>query len=157
MKKIFGLIALFLSFLFIPAFADVSDERDIQDVVAKLNGIISMNPYSLFNKSELIGYRRDQFEMSTNHYKARVTSARDRILNLSNQMKTIKKDTNINDEDRATAMTGSMQEVNGYIAEVDSLTYSYLNEIRWFMPSLTYQRYYKKFQNYYSYLNVTKK
>ena len=157
MKKIFGLIALFLSFLFIPVFADVSNDRDIQDAVAKLNGIVSMNPYSLFNKSELIGYRRDQFEMSTNHYKSRVAAARDRITNLRYQVKSVKNDINISDEERSTKIDGSMQEINGYLAEVDSLTFSYLNEIRWFMPSLTYQRYYKKFQQYYNYLNVTKK
>ncbi|MBQ3640458.1 hypothetical protein II906_00765 [bacterium] len=157
MKKILGLIALFLSFLFVPVFADVSNDRDIQDAVAKLNGIVSMNPYSLFNKSELIGYRRDQFEMSTNHYKARVAAARDRISNLRSQLKSIKNDNSINEEEKSTKLDGSLQEINGYLAEVDSLTFAYLNEIRWFMPSLTYQRYYKKFQNYYSYLNITKK
>ncbi len=154
MKKIIFILSFVFLMFITPAMADILNEDDIDIAVNKLDVLSNFDPYSIFNKSEVIGTRRDQFEMSTNQYKTGVIAAKDRI-NKDKQELFVFKDDQEMPEDQKTVQIGRIyQDVNFTLSQVEMNTYNYVNNLRWFMPTLTYQRYYKGFLDYYQNLDI---
>ena len=154
MKKVFLNLLFVLLMLIAPVNADVFNEADIQEVVSKLDNLATFNPYNFFNKSEIIGYRRDQFEMSTNQYRTTVIAVKDRINKNTQELYVFQDDQQMPEDTKNVQMGRIYQDINFALAELDTSTYNYINNLRWFMPTLTYQRYYKSFLNYYQQLNI---
>ena len=154
MKKLLFIISLIFLMFISPAFADILNEDDIDVVVAKLDGLSSFDPYSIFNKSEVIGNRRDQFEMATNQYRAGVIAVKDHINRNRQELYVIKDDQQMPEDVKAVQIGRIYQDINFAVSQLETATYNYINNLRWFMPTLTYQHYYKGFLGYYQGLNL---
>lgn len=154
MKKLLTTLFFILAMFINPVFADITNQNEIDDALAKLDALSAFDPFQFCNKTELIGYRRDQFNMATDQYRANVIATKDMINRNVQELDFLAANTQMTDSQKNAQHNRIYQDINGNLSNLDSATYSYVNGLRWFMPSLTYQNYYKRFIEYYKSLNI---
>ena len=154
MKKIICLIALFFMFVINSAFA-VYSPYEVEESIAKLEQLAQDDFFSMINKSELIGVRYDTFNMQTMQYQTDIANTAGIFKEKLNKIEIIQNSTDYSDTEKQMQLNNIYQEINSLLNSVDTKTINYINNLGTFMPSITYQRYYKSFIKYYNDLGIT--
>ena len=159
MKKIFFNIIILSVFLFISStsvLALINSENDIDYKILQLSKIADCNVYQFINKSELIGNRADKFENITKLYQNEILSILERLKNISQQIETYSNNDKMSEEEKENAKNSLYHDAETLLYEVDTRTLNYLFSLRNGMPSVSYQRYSKKFKDFYDNLNISR-
>ncbi len=150
-----SVILIFVFGISLNAKAVVTNKYDMQNSVEKLNQLADFDFISLINKSELIGYRLNNFEMLSGEYKRTVIATKDNIVQNINKIDIIENSTDFSDSEKEMQSKQIYNSTDFLLADLNTKTITYLMSLARFMPSITYQRYMKKFQDYYNELNIT--
>lgn len=156
--KIFSFIfSLFIAlFAFCQsANAMVSSDSDIHNKMNKLNVIINTDFISFINKTELIGNRLTHFEMATAQYKNHARMSRDNLQGMLEQTGKIKSSLDMTEADKNMQVSMIYQNATNMLFNMDIATTNYLASLKYVMPSITYSRFIKKYQDFYNGLNLT--
>ena len=132
----------------------IASNSEMQYAVTQLHQLSSFDFSSFVNKNELIGYRLDMFNMATLQYKRNVDVAKEKIFSGLNKIDIINNSSDYSDTDKEIQIRQIYQEADMALSDVNSETINYLINLRRNMPTLTYQHYVKKFQNYYNSLAI---
>lgn len=150
------LLLFFAFFAFVlNANATISSEYDINRKMEQLREIAQYDYISLINKNELIGYTLDSFNMASSQYKNSAYLAIEHFNSILSQIDTIKNSSDFSDSDKQLQISKLYQDADATLYNLDSQTMNYLFSIRNFMPSITYQRFVKKFQAFYNEFQLT--
>ena len=156
-KLINCLFALFLAlFSFVQgAFAFVTSDAEIKQKINKLNVIMNTDYISFINKADVVGYRLSSFEMQNANYK---NQARMNIENLNNiliQLNDVRNSLELSDTDKNMQVAKLYQQAKNILFGMDNVTMNYLMSLNTIMPTITYERFVKRFQDFYNGLNLT--
>ena len=157
MKKILSLLSI-LCIVFFSAISTVEavvySEYDIDVAIQKMNELASRDLLSFVNRNELIGFRLENVNMATMQYQTTVKATADSLVNMRNRIDIVKNSADFSDSEKNMQINQIYQEADASISNTTSKTVMYLIELRNSMPTITYQRYVKKFQEYYNQLNL---
>lgn len=157
MKKILSLLSI-LCIVFFSAISSVEavvySEYDIDVAIQKMNELASRDLLSFVNRNELIGFRLENVNMATMQYQTTVKATADSLVNMRNRIDIVKNSADFSDSEKNMQINQIYQEADASISNTTSKTVMYLIELRNSMPTITYQRYVKKFQEYYNQLNL---
>ena len=157
MKKILNLLSI-LCIVFFSAISSVEavvySEYDIDVAIQKMNELASRDLLSFVNRNELIGFRLENVNMATMQYQTTVKATADSLVNMRNRIDIVKNSADFSDSEKNMQINQIYQEADASISNTTSKTVMYLIELRNSMPTITYQRYVKKFQEYYNQLNL---
>ena len=161
MKKLIKLfiipiLMVVMSFSFaLNAKAVINSEYDIQYKLEKLTTLKNFDFFSIINKNELIGYRLENFNMSSTYYVNNVISVMDSLRNILNQIDIVKNSADYSDTEKSMQLNKLYQDANTALNDLDIKTMNFIIEARNYMPSMTYQKYAKKFREYYNSLEIS--
>lgn len=158
MKKfltVLTLTALLSFFLAVNSFAAIESTADINSKITTLSQLASADLEGLVSKSELIGDRLDTFNMLTAQYQNEVNVSQERMRSIIKQIEVLRVDQNIPESEKNVQITKSYQEVTTMLYNLDSKTIQYLYSIKRIMPTISYQKYARKFKEYYNSLDIT--
>ncbi len=150
MKKIlFNLFIIFSVFLFTisSAFAEIKTVADIDKKIISLKVIYNTDFTTFYNKTELIGNATDNFINYTENYKRSAYMTATKLENIKKQI------SELTGEDKSK-QTALLFEAEDCLFEFDNKTFMYIESLRRFVPSITYQRYQAKFNTFYNSLNL---
>lgn len=156
-KKLLSVLSFILMFLFaslLSAQAIVTSQNDMKVTVDKLNNLARTDFISFVNKNELVGYRLNSYQMATESYRRNVYDAIERFNTGIDKIDLVNNSTDFSDTEKEMQINQILHEGDMTISDLNSKTISYLISLKGFMPSVTYQRYLKKFQTYYNSLNL---
>lgn len=157
-KKLLLIFTLILTAIFgccLQSKAYIGSEQDIQNKIVQVRELSQFNFLSLINKNELVGYRLDDFRMSSQFYANSIVVVADNLNNILNQIELIKNSSDLTDTEKNMRIRQLYQDADAALYDVDTKTINYLIDIRRPMPTITYDKYIKKFQQYYNGLNLT--
>jgi len=159
LKKIIftGIVSLFVSVALLvnSAQAAIMNNNDINKKITALKTLSQKDFYTMFNKSAIIGMKRERYELVTSQYKSNVEAA-------LTQLKTIQKDaqylqnTKMAKDEKNTKINTLYQNADTLLYNLDSKTSQYIEDIGEILPNITYSRFQKKFYDFYNNLNITK-
>lgn len=150
------LLTAVLMFSFaISALAAMSSIRDIEVKVNGLNQLSSFNINSFVNKSDMIGDRLQNFNLATAQYQNSVIMTKESLKAILNQIQFIQNAKDITSVERATQLNRLYQDAEAALYDVDSKTLQYLYSVKPLMPTVTYQKFNKRFKAYYQDLNIS--
>ena len=147
-------IALFM-FIALNSFAAITSSIEIDEKIDQLNKIVDLNIYSFINKTDLIGERALDFEVNTTQYKKDTILAIESLKDLLNQIDLIKSSNDISSEEKNIQISRLYQEADKILYNIDSKTIQYIYMLHHSMPTITYQRFSKKFREFYNNLSLT--
>lgn len=155
LKKLFCFICLLVFALPLAANAAVRSEGDAITKMNKVQTIVDYDFYSFFNKSELIGNNLTNYNISTSQYKQAARSTKELINSSLSQAKMLRDSIDLTTEDRDLKMRKIYQDIDAALYSLDSQTLSYIFAMRNIMPTITYQRFVKRFEAFYNSLGLT--
>ena len=155
LKKLFCFICLLVFALPLAANATVKSESEAITKMNQVQTIIDYDFYSFFNKSELIGNNLTNYNISTSQYKQAARSTKEMIRSSLSQAKMIRDSIDLTPEDRVLKMGKIYQDIDAALYSLDSQTLSYIFAMRNIMPTITYQRFVKRFEAFYNSLGLT--
>ncbi len=159
MKKLLGIIIFtFLAIFSLTAnsaFALVFSQDEALDTIDKLDTIASADLFSMVNKSELIGIRYENFTMLTKQYQSEVLGTANLLRDKLNKINIILNSADYSDTEKQMQSNALYQEINLALNTIDTRTMNYIFALRDYMPSITYQRYNKRFSEYYNSFDIT--
>ena len=146
-------VLLFSSVL--SAFSATSSVYDISSNINKLTQLAECDFNSMINKSDLIGNRAQNFDMLTSQYKNDVLNNKENMTNIIKQIEILNNSLELSESDKIMQIGRLYQEVDSMLYVIDSRTSQYLYSIARIMPTITYQRYFKKFKEFYNQLDIS--
>ena len=158
MKNKFLNIILAAAVFFVMALnanALIRSDADIYASINRLNSLVVYDFNSLFNKSEIIGYRLDSFNYSTLQYKNAARNVYEYFNSVIGQINTINNSTEISNTDKQLQISNLYQNAEAALYDLNSKSVNYLISLRGVMPTITYQKYVKSFVKYYNSLQLT--
>lgn len=155
LKKLFCFICLLVFALPLTANAAVRSEGEAITKMNKVQTIVDYDFYSFFNKSELIGNNLTNYNISTSQYKQAARSTKELINSSLSQAKMLRDSIDLTTEDRDLKMRKIYQDIDAALYSLDSQTLSYIFAMRNIMPTITYQRFVKRFEAFYNSLGLT--
>ena len=135
--------------------AAITSKYDLQNTVNKLDNLANFDCLSLINRNELIGNRLNGFIMRTSEYQRMVITTKDSIIEGLSRIDFIENSGDYSDSEKAMQLREVYNNANYALSDLNSKTINYIMSMANYMPSLTYQKYIVKFQNYYNSLNLT--
>lgn len=158
MKKkllsILSIACLLLFFCISNAFAYVNSKNDMNNVVKKLDQLYEFDCSTFINKGELIGVKLDSFNFLTDTYKRQVSLTRETIVNSMNKIDIVQNSEDFSDTDKEMQINQLYKDCNSAIADLHNKTMIYLKDLRAELPTITYERYKNKFNNYFNSLQI---
>ena len=138
----------------VSANALVDSSYNLDLTIQNLDTLASADLNVLVNKSDLVGERRQNFDLLTAQYLNEVRLARQNLINIQNQLNiSSASDSEASD---SSYKTGKLyQEAEAAIFDLESKTINYLYSIQVIMPTVSYQKYSKKFRAFYNSFNFT--
>lgn len=155
LKKLFCFVCLLVFALPLAANAAVRSEGEAMTKMNQVQTIIDYDFYSFFNKSELIGNNLVNYNISTSQYKQAARSTKELISSSLSQAKMLRDAIDLTPEDRELKMRKIYQDIDAALYSLDSQTLSYIFAMRNIMPTITYQRFVKRFEAFYNSLGLT--
>lgn len=157
-KKLFLTLSVIFTMFF--AFgsgvqAYIDSEQAIDNKVMQLKELHEFDFLSIVNKGELIGYRLNDFQMQSRAYANTILVAIDNLKNINQQIQLIQKSQELSFSDKEMRIRKLYQDADMALYDVDTKTSNYLIDLRNIMPTLTYDRYLRSFQDYYNSLDLT--
>ncbi len=155
LKKILCLICFTILAFPLSAQALITSDAEAMEKVESIQALASFDFYSLFNKSELIGYNLTSYNVTTSQYKQNAMATIELIRSSLSQIQLVRNSMDMTDEDKNIQINKLYQDIDGSLYALDSQTLNYIYSLRSIMPTITYQRFVKKFEEYYNSLQLT--
>lgn len=152
--KFLLLAALFFTSL-LPANALILNDYDLNQGIAKLQRLFDHDYMTMINKSELIGYRLGNYNMLTSQYKNNAFLAIEECKKNLKQIQLVRNSSEYSDTEKQMQINILYQDCDRILYDIDNKTSTYLYSCRQNMPTITYQRYVKRFLEYYNSLHLT--
>ena len=156
-KKLLGvisLVCLLMVSVCSEAWAAIYSQSDINNVSRKLMQVSTIDMMSFVNKSDLVGYRYSSFQMQSEQYKRSISATITNLQSISNKINIIKNSIDYSDSEKEMQTRQLYQEADTAVYNVNTLTINYLMDLKQTMPTVTYQKFIKRFQEYYNGLNI---
>lgn len=158
MKKLLGLLTL-VCLLFFSAITDanaaINNKYELRAAADKVSEIARYDVLSFVNKNELIGYMLDNFNLRAMDYQRIAQYHAENMYGYITQIEIIENSVDFSDTEKEMKCRQFYQYADTSLADLNSKTISYLVGLRDMMPTITYQRYVKRFLDYYNDLNLT--
>ena len=157
-KKLFLALTIILTMFFAfssDAKAQILSDQDVIMKIQQVEELFDFDFLSLVNRGELVGYRLDDFRMQSQVYANTIYVAIDNLKNISSQIQYIRASQEISNTDKEIRIRKLYQDADLALYDIDNKTANYLINLKYSMPSITYERYLKKFQEYYNGLDLT--
>ena len=157
-KKLFLTFTVIFAMFFalsLDAKAYISSDQDIINKKKQVEELYKFDFLSLVNRGELIGYRLDDFRMQSQGYANTIYVAIDNLNNISSQIQFIRNSQELSNTDKDMRIRKLYQDADMALYDIDNKTSNYLINLKYSMPSITYDRYLRKFQDYYNSLDLT--
>lgn len=157
-NKLFGLVftMFFVLFAFAQnAFAAIYSDADIYQKINQLNVISNTDFISFINKADVVGYRLANFEMTSSNYKNYIRMTTEQLTTLLKQIQEVRNTTELSDADKNMQISKMYQDATALLFNVDTQTMNYLMSMNRTMPTITYSRFVKNYQDFYNGLNLT--
>ena len=135
--------------------ATIYSEADIYQKIYKLNMLIEQDFVSFVNKSDLVGYRLESFKMSASNYKNVARMTVEKLRKMLEQINSINQSSEFSDSDKAMQISRIYQEATTDLYNMDTQTINFMIGLNQFMPTITYSRFVKKYQEFYNGLDIT--
>lgn len=155
LSKIILVLALFFTFLCNNANALVNTTSDINAKINQLQTIYNQDLFAFINKTELVGYRLSNFNMHASQYKNIITNSIERLNNIINQINTLNSSSELSDTEKQNQIKNLYHDADAIIYDIDNQTVNYTYLVRDTMPSVSYQRFIKRFISFYNSVNLT--
>ena len=152
---ILSFVFMFFLFASLNVQALITNKYDLQNSADKLEQLCSYDYLSFVNKSELVGYRLSNFEMITSEYQRNIVSARDSIIKDLNRIDIVENSSDFSDSEKQMQLRQIYNNSDYILSDVNSKTISYLISLSKCLPTITYQKYKTKFQDFYNELNIS--
>ncbi len=130
------------------AFAAVQSVSDINNKIIAIEKVQNMDFTTMYNKTDLIGQNRDNFKMAADNYKRFAQMTAGKLRTIQNEIG------NASSGGTSTSVSNLYYDADNVIYEFNNKTNAFLAELELFMPSITYQKFVKKFNTYYNSLNI---
>ncbi len=150
LAKLFIVLIATVTLVCNSAFALIRSEGDINQAVYKLNQIQNQDFVSFINKSELVGNRLGEFKMVSEQYKTSAAAASDTLKGILSQIETVTRSSDIASSDKEMQIRTLYSEANTVLLDMDNKTITYISSLGSIMPSITYERFIKKYTTYYN-------
>ena len=137
------------------AFAAIETIEEINNKIDGLNQISELNFNKFVNKSDLIGDRLQNFNMATAQYQNTAYVSQETLKSIISQIEVLNSSSDISETERIMQINKLYQEADATLYSMDSKTIQYLYSIRSLMPTVTYQKFSKKFKEFYNDLNIS--
>lgn len=154
-KKIIVLACFFMFASLMQVNALVQSDYEALGKSQQISSIVNYDFFNFFNKSELIGYSLTNYNVATSQYKQFAAYTSSQIQSSVNQISLVKNNTDLTDDDKTIQINKLYQDIDAALYALDSQTLNYIFSLRNIMPNLTFQRFIKKFEEYYNSLNIT--
>lgn len=158
MKKKLASIALtavlMVSFA-VNAFAAIESVDEIDSKIDGLTQISNLDFTRFVNKSDLIGDRLQNFNMATAQYQNAAFVTQETLKSIISQIEILNSSSDISTTERTMQINKLYQDADTALYNMDSKTIQYLYSIRSLMPTLTYQKFSKKYKDFYNDLNIS--
>ncbi len=152
----FLFIAIFTLFsVIMPAFAKIQSESDINYKRNQLQTILNTDFMSFVHKNEMIGYRLDSYEIDVQFYKNVVYGIVEKLNNSIQQIEIIRKSQDLSDTDKEVQISNIYQDLDLTFYDLDTKTITFVSNCKRNMPSITFQRFSKKFEDFYNAFQFT--
>lgn len=151
----FILPVLLLLGCFLQAEAAIMSEYDISFKKGQLQELAQYDYISFINKNELIGYRLDGFNMATSQYKNAVMITLERLNKNLAQIEIINNSTDFSDSDKQVQLNNIYQDSDAALYDLDSKSINYVFSLKNTMPSITFNRFAKRFIEFYNSFQLT--
>ncbi len=153
--RIAFIFALFIAFFCNSANAYINSESDIQYKINQIYSLCQTDFFQFINKSELIGYRLSNFEMQSQQYKNTANATAQRLNGIITQINLVKNSSDFTDSEKTMQINKLYQDAETILIDLNNSTVNYIFNVRMPLPSISYQRYSKKFIDYYNSFHFT--
>lgn len=151
-KKLFLVPVMAIMLLFgavLSAHAYINGEQDLYNKIQKLQELRAFDVTSLINKGDLIGYRLDDFNRARQTYNSSINYAIDQLNQIRDDIYKFQNMEGLSEQEKTIQIQKLYQDANKVISDLNSATSAFVYLVKNPMPTLTYQRFEKKFWNYY--------
>ncbi len=135
--------------------AQISSINDMIYKKNQLQQIYNTDFLSFINKNEMIGYRLNSFNMDTQFYKNNVKGVIEKIDNSVRQIQLIQNSADISDTEKSMQIGQIYQDIDISLYDLDAKTITFISNCRHSMPTITFQRFSKKFENFYNSFRIS--
>ena len=133
--------------------AVIFSQADVYVAIERMRDLAGKDMMSMINKSEIIGYRYDNFRIVTMQYQRNIAAAADNLQNIANRINLIENSSDYSDTEKNMQVQKLYQEADATISKVHTATMDYLIGLNQ-LPTITYSKFVRKFQDYYNSLNL---
>lgn len=150
-KKLLSICLITMS-LFISniAFAAISSINDIDAKIMALNKVVNVDFGTMYSKSQLIGNTTENFARYSEAYRRSAQMAVVKLQNIKEELKTLNPDTD------KSKIAGLYMDATNTVYDFDFKTNTFIKDLEYILPSLTYQKFAKNYNNFYNTLNLLK-
>lgn len=134
--------------------AYIGSEQDLSITIQKLQKLRSSDISSFMNKGELIGYRLEDFNMVYNAYISSVSHSIEQLVELQGEIEKFKNMAGIEEKERYAQIEKLYQSANTIVSGINTETSNFVYNSSRPMPTMTYDKFKKKFWAYYYSLGI---
>jgi hypothetical protein len=138
-----------------PAKATISSEYDVQAKISQVQQLANYNYDQLVNKTDLIGYRRANFNMYIAQYKTTANMTTEQLRTITSQIQVLNNTSEMSDSDKRMQKNNLFMDADKILYNLDNQTVNFLASCKSTMPTITYQKFVKHFLEYYNSLQIT--
>ena len=153
--KKFVLTAALISVSSINAFASINSAYEITPKIDSLRQLGNYNLNGMINRSDLVGERLQNFNLITAQYQNSILVTQESLSGIVSQISILNNSSNISDMEKNMQIRKLLKEADTALYNIDSKTIQYLYSVRTVMPTLTYQKYSKRFRELYNSLRIS--
>ncbi len=161
MKKFLRNIFIFFCLIFfvtnLTAQAAITSKEDIKRCISKMEKLADTDFTTLLNRNEVIGQRRDSYEMITYQYIRTVRSQIERFNSYVARIEAIENNYELSDTEKSNQIQTIYNEAHMSMFDLDTRSANYIFQLRDWLPSITYQKYGRSFMKYYNSFDMTER
>lgn len=153
--KLLLLVVFFCMSLFVPVNATVTSEYDIQTKISQVQQLATYDYSQMVNKTDLIGYRRANFNMYISQYSTTANMTVEQLRTILSQIQLLQNSSEISDSDKRMQYNNLYMDADKILYNLDNQSVNFLASCKNTMPTITYQKFVKRFLAYYNSLQIT--
>ena len=155
LKKIFYFVCFLILAFPMSVQAFIQSDGEAMEKTGQLQELVDYDFFTLFNKSELIGMKLTDYNVLTAQYKQTAMSTIEIVQSSLGQIALVRNSVDLTDEDKTLQINKAYQDIDTALSSLNWQTVNYIYSLRAIMPTITYQRFVKKFEAYYNSLKLT--
>lgn len=151
MNKLFTMFfTLFVLFCFaLNAQAYINSESDILLKMKIVKQLESLDLASLVNKNEIIGYNASNYQLACMGYSKSVSLTYDKLNEILKQLRMVRNFSEISDSEKSMQISKLYSDAESALTSLDRDSNAFVQDARRILPTITYDRFQKKFRDYY--------